>query len=390
MTKNLKDVTVLIMRANPFHNGHAAVLLKALKSSKLVVVLIGSSGKARSLKNPFSFKERKQMIESWYANTTGLALENSQLKILPLQDYPYSNSTWIQSVQSLVKRAITDFCIEQTKLGTPTILTDIYLTGSDRDDSTWYLNSFPQWKLDLVQPIDQHLDLSATSVRRVLYESDLADADFKSLDAKVPRWTRMFLQDFANKGGLDALRREHTYIKKYKDSWKAAPYAPTFVCADAVVIQSGHVLVVERGAEPGKGLWALPGGFVNQNERIEDAAVRELMEETGIRLVEGKKGAEITKAMLRGSIKGKELFDDPERSARGRTITMAYLFRLDDEKPLPKVKGQMVPEYESGGKEIIETANAFWLPLDQALSQTAKWFEDHLAIIEQFVPRMDV
>ena len=390
MTKELKDVSAYILRGNPFHNGHAAVLRKALSTSKLVVVLIGSSGKARSLKNPFTFAERKSMIERWYTTEFGLSPNAPALKIMALQDYPYSNSTWIQSVQSLVKRAVTAFCVERTRDGIPTILTDIYLTGSDRDDSTWYLSSFPQWKLDLIAPVDPHLDLSATSVRKVLYESNLFASDFAALELKVPRSTRQFLQAFAGTGGLETLRREYKYIKMYKDSWKAAPYAPTFVCADAVVIQSGHVLVVERGAEPGKGLWALPGGFVKQNQRMEDAAIDELMEETGIRLAEGKKGEEITKSMLRGSIKGKEIFDDPERSARGRTITMAYLFRLDDEKPLPKVKGMNVPLHESGGEVIVETAKAWWIPLDQALSQTDKWFEDHNDILKIMKDQKDV
>jgi bifunctional NMN adenylyltransferase/nudix hydrolase len=149
-----------------------------------------------------------------------------------------------------------------------------------------------------------------------------------------------------------------------------------------VVIQSGHVLLVKRGAEPGKGLWALPGGFVNQSERIRDAAIRELIEENGISLADGKKGQEITRSMLDGSIVDKEIFDDPARSERGRTVTVGYLFRLNDTKPLPKVKGQNVPAYEANGKDIVETEDARWVPLEDALSRTDWWFEDHLSILE--------
>jgi hypothetical protein len=52
---------------------------------------------------------------------------------------------------------------------------------------------------------------------------------------------------------------------------------------------------------------------------------------------------------------------------------------------LPKVKGQNVPEHEANGKEIVETEQAFWLPLDRALANTEMWFEDHLHILQHFI-----
>ena len=371
-----KDVTVYIGRFNPFHLGHAHILERALNTSKLVIVLIGSAGQARSIKNPFTFEERKAMITSWHGNTNGLAL-GGELVILPLRDFPYSNNLWIKTVQATVTAAIRKYNIDNDSL-----LTQVQLTGSDRDDSTWYLSAFPQWKTDFQAQWSADANLSATSVRKVLYESALTSDDFNSLREKVPGSTCRFLQDIAMRGGLTALRQEYKFIVDYKKSWSVAPYAPTFNTADAVVIQSGHVLVVRRGAQPGKGLWALPGGFVNQKERIKDAAIRELMEETGIRLAEGKRGEDITRSMLEGSIREKEIFDNPERSARGRTITIAYLMRLDDTKPLPKVRGMNVPYYESNGNEEVETEEAIWLPLDVALSRTDLWFEDHHSIVE--------
>lgn len=392
MTK--KDVTVYIGRFNPFHNGHAYVLEQALLNSKLVIVLVGSAGQARSLKNPFTFTEREQMIQNFaddFALKQGFRHQgdkdntNAQLIILPLRDFPYSNNLWIKSVQATVSSAIAKY--SESAYGESAPVKDIHLTGSDRDDSTWYLSAFPQWKLDLVSAFRP--PLSATSVREVLYTSDLSVDALDSLEDKLPGGTLDFLIDFARSGGLEPLRSEYKFITDYKAAWAVAPYAPTFNTADAVVIQSGHVLVVKRGAQPGKGLWALPGGFVNQKERIKDAAVRELLEETGIRLAEGKRGKEITEAMLEGSIRDKEIFDDPERSLRGRTITVAYLMRLDDTKPLAKVKGQNVPHYESGGKEIVETEDAFWLPLDEALSKTELWFEDHHSIVEWAVSVKD-
>lgn len=362
-----EDVAVYIGRFNPFHLGHAYVLQRALNKYKTVVVLIGSAGQARSLKNPFTFEEREQMILKW-----SLSFDfDAELIIRPLPDSPYSDNEWIANVQSLVRDAVGP-------------KREVSLTGSDRDDSTWYLKSFPQWGLDLVNAYTRppEASISATSVREILYEQDITKENFDRLLTKVPPSTQRFLWTFAINGGLAALREEYRFVKKYKEAWSLAPHAPTFMTADAVVIQSGHVLVVIRGNQPGKGLWALPGGFVNQKERVRDAAVRELLEETGIRLAEGKRAEEITRAMLDGSIKAEALFDYPDRSARGRTFTNAYLFRLDDSKPLPKVAGQNVPMYESGGEEIVETVHAMWVPLSIAIEQTDKWFEDHHSIVK--------
>ena len=50
----------------------------------------------------------------------------------------------------------------------------------------------------------------------------------------------------------------------------------------AIVIRDGKVLLVKRGVPPGKGLWAIPGGMIELGETIQQAAEREILEETGI------------------------------------------------------------------------------------------------------------
>lgn len=69
------------------------------------------------------------------------------------------------------------------------------------------------------------------------------------------------------------------------------------------------VLLIERGGEPFKGMWAIPGGFLNMNETAEEGARRELREETGLEVKD---------------IKQLHCFSDPRRDPRGRTISIAF------------------------------------------------------------------
>jgi bifunctional NMN adenylyltransferase/nudix hydrolase len=153
---------------------------------------------------------------------------------------------------------------------------------------------------------------------------------------------------------------EYNMIKSYKKSWEAAPYPPTFVTTDAVVIQSGYVLMVKRKFAPGKGLWALPGGFLEQSETLIDGMIRELREETKLK---------VPVPVIKGSIKQQKQFDKPDRSSRGRTITTAFLVDLGYGE-LPKVKG------------TDDAEKAKWIPLGEV--DREKCFEDHFSIISHF------
>ncbi|MFT7625440.1 MAG: 8-oxo-dGTP diphosphatase, partial [Myxococcota bacterium] len=77
------------------------------------------------------------------------------------------------------------------------------------------------------------------------------------------------------------------------------------------------VLLIERGAEPFVGSWALPGGFVNMDEDLESAARRELVEETGI-------APQYLEQLY--------TYGAPERDPRGRVVSVAYygLVKLSD------------------------------------------------------------
>ena len=113
-------------------------------------------------------------------------------------------------------------------------------------------------------------------------------------------------------------------------------YPRPAVTADCVVItkeEHPKVLLIQRGAAPYKGCWAFPGGFMNMDETTEQCAIRELEEETGLRVSNVHQIAAYSKV---------------DRDPRGRTITVAYLAIID--KPV-QVTGQ------------DDAAKAEWWPL---------------------------
>lgn len=285
------------------------------------------------------------MLEEWYY--ANIKPEWGALHIQPLRDYPYNDSKWIAEVQGFVNHFV--------KAGKPV------LVGATRDESGWYLKTFGNFfELDVGKYPEDNWDINATAIREQYFTGGQW--------SNIPLTTSKFLHNFETTDAFNRLYEEYMFVKKYKEAWAKAPYPPTFVTVDAIVIQSGHILLVRRDAYPGRGLLALPGGFLEQNERIQDAAVRELLEETRI---------EMSKAQLNGSISDREVFDHPGRSTRGRTITHAFTFKLRDELPLPRVKPQ-----------LTEVSSVQWYPIGNVTPTSEIWYEDHHAIASTMIDRV--
>ena len=146
------DLAVVILRAQPFHNGHAALIQQAHKMAKGILILLGSSFIARNINNPFSFKEREEMIRL-FCTDLGLNKEYNKIQIAPLVDDLYNNQQWIATVQAEVANNIVPPA-------------RIVLVGHHKDQDSWYLDAFPDYDYSEVPNEDV---LNATTIRDVIF-----------------------------------------------------------------------------------------------------------------------------------------------------------------------------------------------------------------------------
>jgi len=98
-----------------------------------------------------------------------------------------------------------------------------------------------------------------------------------------------------------------------------------------------HVLLVQRAEQPFAGSWALPGGFVRMDESLEEAALREMTEETGLK---------------QAYLEQLYTYGDPKRDPRGRVVTVAYFSLIPSDAPIRS----------EGGSDATQ---ASWFPIEE-------------------------
>jgi len=325
---------VFIGRFQPLHNEHVRVIEYAKTLAARVVVLVGSSGQARTPKNPFTFAERAHMIAN--------SLSFSPV-ILPLFDVLYGkggltgDEIWANSV----RENVSVFIDRSSKVG---------IIGHTKDESSFYLKMFVEWES---VEVNLEQNVNATDIRDAWYHG--LDQNFNN----VPPYVNTFLANFKRTPDYKNLVDEDVFNKQRQYENNLQKYPPIFVTSDAVVTWGENVLLIKRKNIPGKGLLACPGGYVDANSdvSVEAAMRRELLEECGIDL-----------SKIPHHIVGSHVFDAKARSARGRIITHAFHIELDQfSQPL------------AGD----DAADAQWVGFSGLDRNT--FFEDHYHILSHFL-----
>jgi bifunctional NMN adenylyltransferase/nudix hydrolase len=270
------DALVFIGRFQPFHKGHKEVVDAALEKAQQVVIIIGSAYAPRNIRNPFTFEERKEIIQAVYP-----VERYPNIRIVGVPDFPYNDQKWIKSIQEKVEAVAGD----QAKIG---------LIGHSKDESSYYLKIFPNWSSVEVPNVD---GINATDIRSDLLVTDnVGEFLFREIEGTMPESAARHLMNTVlyedtkdRQEWFARIQDEYRIIREYKRKWERAIeehnlFPVVFQTVDTVVTCSGHVLLVKRKEMPGAGTWAIPGGFLNQKETLLDGALRELKEETKVKV----------------------------------------------------------------------------------------------------------
>ena len=334
---------VLIGRFEPLHLGHINTIKEALATFDEVRILIGSSNCPRSFHNPWTYGERAQMLQE--------ALPEDQLSrvtIYPSENY-WDDTAWSQSIPKAhgFKEGDEAHLIAPEKnAGTVQYLRQIVSLNPGVYSATW-------------APKNPSFQLSSTDLRSVIFNPFFEDSVIKDgLKHFVhPETISQILQwKHDKKFEYQRLCRELDYHVRYKTEVKN--YPRNELAADLCVFNKAgdKVLMIKRGRPPGELLWALPGGFVDQDETTLRAAYREFQEETRYDLVDS-----IHRVL------GRDVFDQPSRSFRARIVSVCTFVQLTvDESEL-----KVLPS-------LPETLAVEW-----KMPEAMECFEDHWSIVQR-------
>lgn len=348
-------MSFVLGRFQPLHLGHVDLIEAALAAGEKTVIMIGSATESRSLDNPFTYEERRQLIADHFVKEVA----DGKLVFEPVRDMKYRDADWEKHVASIVsKRATYRY--------TPVVF------GMEKDTET----------TDCLDIFRKHFDVRLSAQKRVLNATDIRDeffspfGDIEVHKGDVSKGIWDFLTEFERSKEFSRLQAEYNSVKKQqKINAEIARinggFQPVYVAVDNLALWidhwgKPHLQVVTRKGEIGKGKYALVGGYVDGGkDTILAACKHENLDEAGHDLTGF-------------TLSGVEVFDSPKRSKRGHMITHVHHWYIKSPTP---------PKLTPDG---VETETAQWIPLDQIAGLQHLFFADHYHIIAKMLPVVEL
>lgn len=371
----MKIINVVLGRFQLVHEGHLALIAKACENDSEVCILVGSADKSRDVCNPFTFEERKKMLGVSIFNMRvspqclyhkfqfnlqpvppfeDCNYQRFNLKVaLPVQDCD-TDAEWINCIKNTIQDIKNNNKDSQINL----------ITCKKDDKTASYIDLIKDAKIfDNVIEVEPYLEngkvISAKDKRKEFFTNTPVFKQYSCFWFSIDDYLEM--QKKYIEAGL--ITEDDVYYANYQEEVKQYPRIEH--TADIAVFHRYNrklkVLLIKRGKAPGKGLYALPGGFVNQNETLKECALRELKEETGLVIA-----ARLHVRLLRN-------FDNPNRSRRGRVITTLYDVYLPEDYDINVKAGD-----DASSVEWIEAWDALKMDKDA-------FFEDHYDMLYKAV-----
>lgn len=185
--------------------------------------------------------------------------------------------------------------------------------------------------------------------------AEMMDIDFREVrdaigEVEEAAGHRLVRTQRGTEGSMTCLTREgEVLLEEYESKKRRLEEqmdqlfgAPTLT-ADGIVLIDDRLLLVRRGREPGRGCYALPGGFVEYGERPENCAVREVREETGL---------------LTEPLQLVGIYSDPDRDPRGHLVSAVFHLR--------RVGGELQAGDDAQGVGLFELDGLPALAFDHA------------------------
>ncbi len=229
--KNTLNVGLFIGRFQPFHNGHLSAIEEIAKETDLIIVGIGSAQYSHTFDNPFTVKERAEMVENCLTGRI-------KYTVAPIPDI-HNHGRWVEHVEKIVP----EFDV---------VYANNLVVKQLFEEKGYKVKNIPLKKTKV----------NATSIRNAMLKNEP-------------------YEHYVPEGSLKVLNKINA-----NERIKAAVYKQPGLAVDIITEIDNKLLLIERKNKPYG--WALPGGKVDYGENVETAAVREMLEETSLHIYDLK------------------------------------------------------------------------------------------------------